>query len=187
VGGWRGGLTAGNRGAGGMNGIFMTMSVVVTGDHFIAESGVSGITFSSVEDKAVFRTFLRSGECDCFVCGLKSENYYVSRFSLKPLFVLAHKPMRDHGGVVYFQDMDGFLEKLAAGGFSRPALLGGARTYDYFLQKNMVDKAYVLVERNVALVDGVKFDFKNYADGFMLQDKKNLSLNTEMSTYVRRA
>ncbi|MDR2098417.1 MAG: hypothetical protein LBO78_00120 [Rickettsiales bacterium] len=168
-----------------MTGIFMTMSVVTTCDHFISDGGIRGADFSSAADRTHFREFLRSDECDCLVCGLKSVEDYVERFAFKPLFVLTHKPMKDCGKLTYFQDMAEFLKKLKAAGLSKPALLGGAYTFDFFLSRKMVDKAYVVVEKNMAFVEGIKFEFKKYAADFKLERRQNLSTTTEMSVYVR--
>lgn len=162
----------------------ITLIAATSLDGFIADDTGNG-NFSSPQDKAHLRFFLRGSECDCFICGRKTAEEYQDRLTFKPLLVLTHTPRPSDGNKTYFTDMDDLDRILNRTGLTAPALLGGAETYAFFLENKRVDRI-ILTTENIRLYRGKSLDFQRYQQNFDLEKTKRLTENTFVSHYLKR-
>ncbi len=153
-------------------------------DGFITDDMGNG-NFSSPEDKAHLRFFLRGSECDCFICGRKTAEEFQDRLTFKPLLVLSHTPRLSEGNKMFFTGLDDLERLLNHTGLSSPALLGGAETYALFLENKYIDRV-ILTTEYVRFYRGKSLDFQRYASEFELTEEKKLSEHTSVSDYKRR-
>lgn len=153
-------------------------------DGFIADDMGNG-NFSSPQDKAHLRFFLRGSECDCFICGRKTAEEFQDRLTYKPLLVLTHTPRLSEGNKMFFTGLDDLDRLLNQTGLSAPALLGGAETYALFLENKRVDRV-ILTTEHVRFYRGKNLDFSRFASGFEPEGKKKLSERTFVSFYRKR-
>ena len=152
-------------------------------DGFIADDMGNG-NFSSPQDKAHLRFFLRGPECDCFICGRKTAEEFQDRLTYKPLLVLTRTPRLSEGNKIFFTGLDDLDRLLNQTGLSAPALLGGAETYALFLENKRVDRA-ILTTENVRFYRGKSLDFPRFASGFKQDGTKKLSEHTFISFYQK--
>lgn len=162
----------------------VTLLAAVSKDGFIADASGNG-DFSGPEDKAQFRSFLRSGECDCFICGRKTADEFQSRLTYRPLFVLTHAPDRRRTDRTEVSSPEEFRRKLAEESLSLPALLGGAQTYHTFLAADAVDRL-ILTEENLVLSAGTRLELETHLSRFILTRTRLLSPQTAVRTYIRK-
>lgn len=149
------------------------MCVALSADGKIADSNGNG-DFSSVEDKKQFRNFLHSDKVDAFIAGRKTAEEFGKRLCYKPLYILTNSFV----GRNYFDD----YKKLPNSNF---ALLGGVKTYQYFLSKKLVDEVRLTVEKNIFFGSGLDFDFSLYEKDFKVLKKIDLSYKTELIIYKK--
>lgn len=154
-------------------------------DGFIADDKGNG-NFSSPEDKAHLRFFLRGPECDCFICGRKTADEFQDRLTYKPLLVLTRTPRLSEGNKLFFTDLNDLERLLNQTGLSAPALLGGAETYAFFLENKRVDRL-ILTTESVRLYRGKTLDFPRFQAGFEQDGQKKLSERTTVSCYRKKA
>lgn len=153
-------------------------------DGFIADDMGNG-NFSSPEDKAHLRFFLRSAECDSFICGRKTADEFQDRLTYKPLFILTRSPRSPENNKSYFTGYDDLSALLNQRELTAPALLGGAETYAYFLEKKLVDRVILTIE-NFRFYRGKSLDFSRFQSDFDLQKTKRLSERTSVWRYQRK-
>ena len=149
------------------------MCVALSADGKIADSNGNG-DFSSGEDKKQFREFLHSNKVDAFIAGRKTAEEFGERLYYKPLYIFTNSFV----GRNYFDDWI----RLPNLNF---ALLGGVKTYQYFLSKKLVDEVRLTVEKNIFLGGGLDFDFSLYEKDFKVIKKIDLSYKTELILYKK--
>ena len=162
----------------------ITLLAATSIDGFIADDMGNG-NFSSPEDKARLRFFLRGNECDCFICGRKTAEEFQDRLTYKPLLVLSRTSRLSEGNKMFFTGLDDLERLLHQTGLSSPALLGGAETYALFLENKRVDRV-ILTTEHVRFYRGKSLDFQRFVSGFELTGTKQLSEHTTVSDYKRR-
>ncbi len=162
----------------------ITLLAATSLDGFIADDMGNG-NFSSREDKAHLRFFLRSNECDCFICGRKTAEEFQDRLTFKPLLVLTHFPKPPQKNIIYFNDTNKLENLLNQTGLNAPVLLGGAETYTYFLEKSHIDRVILTVE-NFRFYRGKNLDFSRFQQNFILEKTKRLSEQTSVYYYQKR-
>lgn len=150
----------------------------ISKDGFIADSYGNG-NFSSAEDKQQFRLFLRSENCDCFVCGRKTAEEFKDRLRYKPLFVLSSQPKKNEDNYIFIKNLSELFHEMNERNLSKCALLGGAKTYHYFLDNNVVEEMRI-TEENLIFNNGVKFDIEKYLVRFRKIGVQHLSLTTQL-------
>lgn len=74
------------------------------------------------------------------------------------------------------------IQQLNGRNLSRPALLGGAQTYNYFLNHKAVDTVLLTVE-NLNFYAGIPFKFQPRALGFRLVGKHSLDKSSILYHY----
>lgn len=151
----------------------IVMCVAISSDGKIADGKGNG-DFSSVEDKKQFREFLHSDAVDAFIAGRKTAEEFGKRLCYKPLYILTNS----YVGKYCFNDYG----KLSDLNF---ALLGGLKTYQYFLLKGLVDEVRLTVEKNIFFGAGLHFDFSLYEKNFKVVNKIDLSSKTELILYKK--
>jgi len=153
-------------------------------DGFIADDMGNG-DFSSPEDKAHLRFFLRSNECDCFICGRKTAEEFQDKLAFKPLLVLTHMPRLTDRNQLFFKDSADLEYLLRIKELNTPALLGGAETYAFFLEKSLVNRVILTVE-NRRFYRGKSLDFSHFQSDFVLEKTERLSEQTSVYHYQKR-
>ncbi|MGN0929616.1 MAG: dihydrofolate reductase family protein [Alphaproteobacteria bacterium] len=151
----------------------IVMCVALSLDAKIADSNGNG-DFSSIEDKKQFREFLHSNEVDAFIAGRKTADEFRDRLCYKPLYTFTNSCV----GKYCFND----YKMLPDLNF---ALLGGAKTYKYFLSKKLVDEVRLTVEKNILFGDGLSFDFALYQKDFEVVKETALSGKTVLIIYKK--
>ena len=162
----------------------ITLLAATSLDGFIAGDTGNG-DFSSPEDKAFLRFFLRSPACDCFICGRKTAEEFQDRLNFKPLLVFTHFPGPFEENKFYFTDKTDLQRLVALKGLNSPALLGGAETYSYFLENRLVDRI-VLTTENFRFYRGKYLDFPRFQPNFILEKTNKLSERTFVSYYKKK-
>lgn len=162
----------------------ITLLAAASKDGFIADAYGNG-DFSSPEDKARFRSFLRSSECDCFICGRKTADEFQKRLTYKPVFVLTHSPDHTRADRTEVSSLEELRQKLTERGLNAPALLGGAQTYHFFLEADAVDRL-ILTEENLILGAGTRLETDKHLGRFRLTETCVLSPRTSVRTYIRK-
>jgi dihydrofolate reductase len=147
----------------------ITLVAAVSAGGFIADAEGHG-DFSSAEDKADFRAYLRSDACDGFIAGRRTADEVGSRLTYKPLYVLTRTAAVD-------------WRALSAG--RKLALLGGAQAYLYFLENGLVDYARITTERSMHFGSGLVLPFFEFIGGFSLVSSTDLSQETALSIYAK--
>ena len=163
----------------------ITLLAATSLDGFIAGDTGNG-NFSSPEDKAFLRFFLRSSACDCFICGSKTAKEFQDKLNFKPLLVFTHTTKQAEGNKLYFTDKEDLQRLLALKGLNAPALLGGAETYAYFLENRLVDRVILTVE-NFCFYRGKSLDFSRYQQSFEPEETKKLSERTRVFHYRKKS
>lgn len=158
--------------------------VATSKDGFIADSHGNG-DFSSIEDKQQFRSFLHSPQCDCFVCGRKTADEFKQRLTYKPLFILTSTKQQNTDNNIFIHNIDELYQEMKKRGLFSCALLGGARTYHYFLQQNAVQEIRH-TEENVIFNAGVALNLAKYLDNFKKITSHKLSPTTKLTTYIQK-
>ena len=156
--------------------------VATSKDGFIADQYGNG-DFSSIEDKQQFRAFLHSNQCDCFVCGRKTAEEFKERLTYKPLFILSSKEGVNENNCVFIKNLADLYKEMKQRNLSRCALLGGAKTYHYFLANNAVQEIHQ-TEENLFFKKGVFLDLEQYTNNFSKVHIQTLSKNTRVITYI---
>lgn len=162
----------------------ITLLAATSLDGFIAGDTGNG-DFSSPEDKAFLRFFLRSPACDCFICGRKTAEEFHDRLKFKPLLVFTHMQKPAEENIFYFTDKDDLQRLLALKGLNSPALLGGAEAYAYFLENRLVDRI-ILTTENFRFYRGKHLDFPRFQQNFILEKTNKLSDRTFVSYYQKK-
>ena len=162
----------------------ITLLAAISSDGFIADDMGNG-NFSSPEDKAHLRFFLKSTECDCFICGRKTAEEFQDKLTFKPLLILTRAPRLTEQNKLFFKDFDDLENLLEIKGLHAPALLGGAETYAYFLENRKVDRAVLTVER-IRFYRGKSLDFSRFQPDFILEKTDRLSEQTSVYYYQKR-
>ena len=162
----------------------ITLLAATSLDGFIADDMGNG-NFSSREDKAHLHFFLRSHECDCFICGRKTAEEFQDRLRFKPLLILTHSPKLPEKNIFCFTDLNELEYLLNQNGLNNPVLLGGAETYVYFLENNLIDRVVLTVE-NLRFYRGKSLDFQRFQSKFDLEKIKPLSEQTSVYYYQKR-
>lgn len=162
----------------------ITLLAAASKDGFIADSSGNG-DFSSPEDKAHLRSFLRSGQCDCFICGRKTADEFQSRLTYKPLFVLTHTPDKERTDRTEFSSIEELVSALVQKNLNAPALLGGAQAYYHFLDADAVSRI-ILTEESLILGAGTRLDTEKHLRRFTLIQTRVLSPQTAVKTYIRK-
>ncbi len=153
-------------------------------DGFITDSHGNG-DFSSIEDKQQFRAFLRSSQCDCFVCGRKTADEFKQRLTYKPLFILTSTPYLNTDNNIFIPDINRLYQEMEKRRLFSCALLGGAQTYHYFLQNNAVQEIRH-TEENIIFNTGISLNLKKYLPDFTKITTHQLSPHTTMTTYIQK-
>lgn len=151
----------------------IVMCVAVSSDGKIADANGNG-DFSSVEDKKQFREFLHSDAVDAFIAGRKTADEFRERLYYKPLYVLTNSCVEKY----CFNDR----ARLPDLNF---ALLGGLKTYQYFLSEKLVDEVRLTVEKSIFFGCGLHLDFSFYEKDFKVVNKIDLSSKTELVLYKK--
>ena len=162
----------------------ITLLAAISLDGFVTDDMGNG-NFSSPQDKAHLRFFLRSSACDCFICGRKTAEEYQDRLTYKPLLVLTHTPRLSEGNKMFFTGLDDLERLLNQTGLSAPALLGGAETYALFLENKRVDRV-ILTTENIRFYRGKSLDFSRFQSLFTLEKTDCLSEKTSVYYYQKR-
>ncbi|MBR1777934.1 MAG: hypothetical protein IJ752_05050 [Alphaproteobacteria bacterium] len=162
----------------------ITLLAAVSLDGFIANDMGQG-NFSSPEDKAHLRFFLRSTACDCFICGRKTAREFQSKLSFKPLLTFTRTPQPPQANRMDFTNWEDLNRLLLLKGLNAPALLGGAETYAYFLENKLVDRV-ILTTENLRFYRGKSLDFQRFQSGFTLEKTDHLSDRTFVSYYQKK-
>ena len=115
----------------------IVMCVAVSSDGKIADANGNG-DFSSVEDKKRFREFLHSDAVDAFIAGRKTADEFKDRLYYKPLYVLTNSCV----GKYCFNDRARLPDFIFA-------LIGGLKTYHYFLSEKLFDEVTFTVEKTI--------------------------------------
>ncbi|MGN1091415.1 MAG: dihydrofolate reductase family protein [Alphaproteobacteria bacterium] len=158
--------------------------VATTKDGFIADKFGNG-DFSSAEDKCQFRAFLHSDKCDCFLCGRKTAEEFITRLSYKPLFVLTTQQRENTSNCFFIKNLSELYTKMQELNLTSCALLGGAQTYHYFLDNNAVCEIHQ-TEENLYFREGVSLNLGQYLNNFDKTNTRTLSSNTKVFTYMRK-
>lgn len=161
-----------------------TLLVATSEDGFITDRYGNG-DFSSPEDKIQFRAFLHSDAVDCFVCGRKTAEEFQERLTYKPLFVLTHKPLKPEENRIYITNLNELYQEMKKRELSRCTLLGGAQTYEYFLENNVVDEIR-LTKENMVFEEGVHLDIEKQLPKFSQKEIKPLSKNTTLFIFEKK-
>lgn len=164
-----------------MNNVELILSVATSKDGFIADKYGNG-DFSSPEDKAQFRAFLKT--CDGFVCGRKTADAFAERLMFRPLFVLSKGP-RINPHYIYISSLEEFYEELQKRDLHKIALLGGKETYDYFLERSCVTSIRLTTE-GCSLFEGLSLNLESYLKDFTPPQIKRLSAQTTFSSFQRK-
>lgn len=162
----------------------ITLLAATSIDGFIADDMGNG-NFSSPEDKARLRFFLRGNECDCFICGRKTAEEFQDKLTFKPLLIFTHTPQQQQENKLYFTDAEDLKRLLSVKGLNAPALLGGAETYAYFLENRLVDRVILTTEK-IRFYRGKNLDFQRFQGNFILEKTDQLSERTLISYYQKR-
>ncbi len=162
----------------------ITLLAAVSADGFIADKTGNG-DFSSPEDKAHLRSFLNSDTCDCFICGRKTAEEFQDRLTLKPLLILTHHKKENCANKIYFSTIEDLNNILQEKSLSRPVLLGGAETYSFFFERQLVDRI-VLTTENIRFNGGKRLDLERLKNDFYLKETRCLSERTNVSFYHRK-
>ena len=162
----------------------ITLLAATSLDGFIADEHGNG-NFSSPQDKAHLRFFLRGPACDCFICGRKTAEEFQTRLTFKPLLVMSHTPHPPERNKLYFTDAEDLKRLTAMKGLHSPALLGGAETYTYFLENRLVDSVILTVE-HFRFYRGKHLDFARFSSTFDLEKTDRLSETTTVFRYKKK-
>ena len=162
----------------------ITLLAATSLDGFIADDMGNG-NFSSPEDKAHLRFFLKSDECDCFICGRKTAEEFQDKLTFKPLLILTRTPHLTEKNKLFFKDLEDLKNLLRIKGLNMPALLGGAETYAYFLGNRAVDRVILTVEY-LRFYRGKSLDFSRFQPNFVLEKTNRLSERTSVYYYKKR-
>ena len=162
----------------------ITLLAATSLDGFIADDMGNG-NFSSPQDKAHLRFFLRSSACDCFICGRKTAEEFQDKLTFKPLLIFSKAPQMPEKNKLYFTDAKDLKRLLSLKGLNAPALLGGAETYAYFLENRLVDTVILTVE-NIRFYRGKHLDFARFASSFDLEKTDRLSDMTTVFRYQKK-
>lgn len=152
-----------------MNKTIYRGAVVITIDGKIALNSHQFTSWSSPEDKVLFRKLLN--ESDLIVAG--HNTYRVSAKLLDKrnclIFTRSVKTIKHHKENILFcnpenTDVAKLISKL---GYKTIAIIGGAPTLSYFLKKNMLDELHITVEPivfggGIPIFENVKIPLRKY-------------------------
>lgn len=164
-----------------MKKINFILSVAFSTDYFIADQCGNG-DFSSTEDKEQFRSFLRSDECDCFVCGRKTAEEFKSRLTYKPLFIFTHQKKENRDNYTYVYSLQELFQCMQRQKLYNCALLGGASIYEYFLKKKTVSSIR-LTQEDIIFEKGTFLNLEKYLEDFKLTEVKKIGSHTRLSLF----
>ncbi|MDR1026485.1 MAG: dihydrofolate reductase [Lactobacillus sp.] len=165
--------------------IDITLLAVMSRDFYIADLYENG-DFSSPEDKRELRKYLKSDECDCFICGRKTGDEFADKLSFKPLLILTSQNYQNKGNIRYVKTVEQLFRYLKAYKLKRPALLGGKKVYELFLKLNAVQKAIITIEKEISFESGIKFNLEYLSKNFNLTSQKNLSPKTTQYVFEKK-
>ncbi len=146
-----------------MNKPIYSMIVATTIDGKIATHSRQFTSWTSKEDKDFLHKLL--DKSDVVVVGNNTYKTAKKPLSKRNCIVLtrgASKAVRKNPRLVFFnpqkENLDRFIKKA---GYRRIAVLGGAQSYTYFLEKNLIDEIYLTIEplvfgRGISMFDGVR-------------------------------
>lgn len=146
-------------------------------DGIIARNSRSGTDWTSKEDWKFFQRSL--AQMDAVIAGRNTYEVYKNKLDRRNTIVLTSKVarIRIHGSVVFFNPAKSNIKKfLAAAGYRRIGIVGGARVYAYCLSAGLLDELFLTIEpyvftRGVPLFYGK--NFKKYK--FKLLSVKKLN------------
>lgn len=162
----------------------ITLFAAISQNGFIADETGNG-DFSSPEDKKNLRSFLNSKACDCFICGRKTAEEFQDKLTSKPLLIFTHEKKKNTDNKIYFSTLPELNSILETKHLTSPTLLGGAETYQFFLENGYVDRI-VLTTESIRFNGGKNFEFNRFKNDFSLKKISKLSEKTCVSFYQRK-
>jgi len=157
--------------------------VAVTIDGKIATGKKHYTDWSSKEDKKFLRAFLNS--CDVIVVGNNTYKTASKPLSKRNCIVFSRsqkvRKSESQGGLVYINPQKKSVARMiTAKRYKKVCILGGTQTYNYFLNKDMIDEMFIVIEPIVfgdglGLFSTLQKEYKRYK---LVSIKK---LNTEGS------
>ena len=130
-----------------LNPIYIAIAAV-TIDGKIAKGPNHMSDWTSKEDKLFMRALL--GKCDVVIVGNNTYKTAIKPLSKRKCIVFSKSinlPIRKSANLLYVNPAEinfkFFIKNL---GYKRIAILGGAQTYSYFLENNLLDEIYLTIE-----------------------------------------
>ena len=170
----------------------VTAFAVMTRDWYIARHpGHSTLEWRSKEDGGFFTRHLDAlGETGVIVVGSNTYATVRERLSKRNCVVFTHftpSITQVNKKLLLYNPAGASLAEVL-GRYKKVALIGGAQTYAYFLERDLIDEVYLTVEP-VEFGSGLRF-FNSQEDistGFQLERKQRLnSQGTDLYHYQRK-
>ena len=163
-----------------MNKPEVILLVAMSTDGFIAptdQEKLPSTVWTSQEDKQFFTK--KSKEIGAMIMGSKTFETIGRALSGRRSIVMTSKPekyIKFNDPNLFFtnENPEEILSNLSSRGVKKVALCGGARIYDLFLQKNLVDKMFLTIEPHV-FGTGVKLFNEKIEEKFQLLEQKKLN------------
>lgn len=154
-----------------------SLVAVASLDGRIARDSWHFTDWSSKEDKAFLGSFL--GKADAVVVGMNTWRTAKERLSRRNCIVFTSKAdgeLEERKGLVFFNPAKAdFAEFASKSGLEKVAVLGGTKTFSYFLEKGLVDRIYLTIEPVVFGSGLGLFDSKFGLRGFRMVSSKRLN------------